>query len=202
MKRRLLCDLKEWKQKKDRKPLILQGARQVGKTHLLKEFGRTEFPIFHYLNFEQEEKLDRVFEPDLKPQRILKELEFHFQRPINKNEDLLVFDEIQNAPRALASLKYFAEEMPELFLCAAGSLLGLGLNIRSFPVGKVEFLSLFPLSFEEFLTAQEDHRSVDFLRNLDLKGSIPEVVHDHLWEALKNYFVVGGLPEAVKVVGR
>ena len=198
MKRVLFNKLKDWKQGGvRRKPLILEGARQVGKTYLLKEFGSTEFPAFHYINFEQEKKIASVFEADLKPQRILQELEFHLGRPIRKNEDLLIFDEIQSAPQALTSLKYFSEEMPELALCSAGSLLGLELNSVSFPVGKVDFLSLFPLSFEEFLLALEDHRSLEIIQNLSLKDPIPEIVHDHLWSCLKNYFVVGGLPESV-----
>ena len=148
MERRILADLIAWKSKSSRKPLILTGARQVGKTYALKAFGKTAYDKVHYLNFEEEPRLGGIFEKDLKPARLLQEISFHLDTSINPDRDLLIFDEIQSASRAVASLKYFAEEKPELSVCGAGSLLGLHLAESAFPVGKVEFLALHPLSFE------------------------------------------------------
>jgi len=193
MKRKLMDRLIQWKNEKDRKPLLLKGVRQVGKTFLIKEFGRLHFPQFHYFNFEKQPELAKIFEQDLDPKRILDELSFQVNRSIRVGEDLVVFDEIQEAPNALTSLKYFQEECPQLHLCAAGSLLGLHLNSGSFPVGKVDFETLRPMSFEEFLTAGND-KALPYLQKED---KIPELVHEHLWQQLLRYFVVGGLPEAV-----
>lgn len=198
MKRILWEQLTDWKNNNDRKPLILKGARQVGKTYLLKQFGRECFPQFHYFNFEEEPGLERIFDLNLNPDRIVNELSFHVNTEINISSDLVVFDEIQNAPKALNSLKYFHEKMPNLALCAAGSLLGIHLSAEAFPVGSVTFLHLAPLSFEEFLLAVEDTRSYDFISNYSPKTPIPEIIHQHLWAQLKNYFIVGGLPEIVK----
>jgi len=197
MKRNIQTDLMAWKAKKDRKPLLLMGARQVGKTYVLKDFGETSFRKTHYINFEEEPQLARVFEKNLKPSRILQDLSFHLNTSINPGEDLLIFDEIQNAPQAVTSFKYFAEEMPEIFLCGAGSLLGIHLADNHFPVGKVEILTLYPLSFEEFLQGIGDEKSCRFLMGYDFQESIPSVVHEHLWDRLKIYSVVGGLPEVV-----
>ena len=165
----------------------------MGKTHLLKEFGRLHFPQVHYLNFEKQPILAKVFEQDLVPERILRELSFILDKSIDIKNDLVIFDEIQEVPKALTSLKYFCEDCPELHLCAAGSLLGIHLSSGSFPVGKVSFATLRAISFQEFLMALEDQKSLDILENLH----IPEIVHEHLWEQLKRYFVVGGLPEVV-----
>lgn len=199
MKRLMMENLLRWKEKKDRKPLIIKGVRQVGKTYLLKEFGKTHFPKYHYLNFEKEPILAKIFEADLSPQRILTELSFHLNSSIDVARDLVIFDEIQELPKALTSLKYFCEDCPELHICAAGSLLGVHLSLESFPVGKVTFQALRPMSFEEFLWAVEDERSLQFIRNFSGKEEVPEVVHAHLWDQLKRYFVVGGLPEVVAV---
>ncbi len=192
----MMARLLQWKQEKHRKPLLLKGVRQVGKTHLLKGFGKLHFPQLHYFNFEKQPDLAKIFDPDLVPQRILNELSFHQDRPIHVGKDLVVFDEIQECPQALTSLKYFQEDCPELHLCGAGSLLGLHLSPSSFPVGKVTFETLYPLSFEEFLMALGD-KSLPILEKLTSKDTIPEIVHEHLWEQLKRYFIVGGLPEAV-----
>ncbi len=197
MERRILADLITWKSKRGRKPLILTGARQVGKTYALKAFGKTAYDKVHYLNFEEEPRLAGIFERDLKPERLLQEISFHLDTPIHPNRDLLIFDEIQSASRAVTSLKYFAEEKPELSICGAGSLLGLHLADSAFPVGKVEFLALHPLSFEEFLLGIGDEKSIRFLEGYEFDAPIPEMIHDHLWDMLKVYFVVGGLPEAV-----
>ena len=188
--------LVEWKNKDSRKPLLLKGVRQVGKTHLLKEFGRLHFSKCHYFNFEKQPSLAKLFEPDLNPQRILQALSFQLNHSITLGEDLVIFDEIQEAPKALTSLKYFQEECPQLHICGAGSLLGLYLNAGSFPVGKVTFETLRPMSFEEFLMAGED-KGLSFLRDFSASASNAEMIHDHLWNQLKHYFIVGGLPEAV-----
>ncbi len=196
MKRAILEKMEAWKEKIPRKPLLLRGARQTGKTYLLKAFGAS-FPKAHYVNFEEDPLVEKVFEQDLKPGRIVKELSFHLNTPIDIQRDLLIFDEIQSAPRALTSLKYFAEEMPGFALCAAGSLLGVHLSPASFPVGKVEEFSMRPMSFQEFLLGIGDQRSFDFIQQLKAGDSIPEVIHAQLWDQLKVYFVVGGLPEVV-----
>ncbi|HBG64137.1 MAG TPA: ATPase [Candidatus Omnitrophica bacterium] len=198
MKRDIWDKLIEWKNKRDRKPLILKGARQVGKTYILRTFGKECFSQVHYLNFEKYEQLAEIFKGDLTPQNILRDLSFYLNAPIHKENDLVILDEIQNVPRALTSLKYFQEELPELAICAAGSLLGIHMSDESFPVGKVEFLNMFPMSFEEFLRGEGDIKSLEFLRNREKSEAIPEIIHTHLWEQLKIYFVVGGLPEIVK----
>jgi uncharacterized protein len=199
MKRAVTASLHDWKSSANRKPLILRGARQVGKTYSLKEFGSSAFPRYHYVNFEKDEKLGRIFERDLKPDRILDELQFYLDQPIDRRRDLVIFDEIQRAPRALTSLKYFSEEMPEMALCAAGSLLGVALHLDSFPVGKVQFLDLYPLSFDEFLDGAGKEQLAELVRSHDLTGPFPEMAHDQLWTLWKHYLIVGGLPDAVNL---
>lgn len=198
MERNIIGSLLAWKDKKERKPLLLRGARQVGKTYSLKDFGTNYFPRFHYLNFEEDAQLSTVFERDLNPHRIIEELSFYLDSRIDIKNDFLIFDEIQECPRAITSFKYFSETMPELALCGAGSLLGVQLSDASFPVGKVDFLNLFPMSFEEFLLGIEDVKSYDFLLEYKPVEPIPEIIHSHLWRQLLKYFVVGGLPEVVK----
>ena len=197
MKRNITTSLEAWKSSPDRKPLILRGARQVGKTHILKEFGKTAFPRCHYVNFEEDERLGRIFERDLKPDRIIEELQFYLDKAIHRHEDLVIFDEIQRCPRALTSLKYFSEDMSELALCAAGSLLGVGLNMESFPVGKVHFLHLYPMTFYEFLAGVGKERLAELIREHDLSQILPNTAHEQMWELWKRYLVVGGLPEVV-----
>ncbi|SPD73174.1 conserved hypothetical protein [uncultured Desulfobacterium sp.] len=197
MKRNITRSLTDWKSSANRKPLILRGARQVGKTHILKEFGGATFPRCHYVNFEEDERLGRIFEQDLKPDRILDSLQFYLDQIIDHHHDLVIFDEIQRYPRALTSLKYFAEDMPGLALCAAGSLLGVTLNVDSFPVGKVQFLDMHPLSFDEFLDGVGKERLAELVRKHDLTQPLPETAHEQLWDLWKHYLVVGGLPEAV-----
>jgi len=197
MRRTFLEKLVSWKAKPDRKPLIVKGARQVGKTYLLHQFGREYFPNYHYFNFEQQEELARIFALNLEPSRIIEELELYQERKIDPINDLVVFDEIQACPRALTSLKYFHELMPQLAVASAGSLLGIHLGPGSFPVGKVDFLTLLPMSFEEFLFACEGDKSQKFLHPTSEQFRIPELVHEHLWNHLKLYFIVGGLPEVV-----
>lgn len=197
MKRNIWKNLIEWKNKKDRKPLIIRGARQVGKTYILQLFGKECFPKVHYINFEKDGSLMKIFEKDLDAARILQELSFYLDTTIDKNNDLVIFDEIQEVPRALTSLKYFCEDIPELAICSAGSLLGIHLSDDAFPVGKVDFLNMSPMCFEEFLLGIGDIKSYEFITSLN-QDSISDIVHEHLWEQLKVYFVVGGLPEIVK----
>ncbi|MBN1684322.1 MAG: AAA family ATPase [Gammaproteobacteria bacterium] len=170
----------------------------MGKTYLLKKFGQEYFSHYHYIDFEKERDLTAIFKPNLNPKRILDELSFYLKQPIDVIHDLIIFDEIQACPDALTSLKYFCEEMPTLALCAAGSLLGVHLNSGSYPVGKVDQLTLHPLSFLEFLEALGDDRALEYIQPpIDIHSSIPEIVHTHLWEQLKKFFIVGGLPEIV-----
>src|SRR4030065_69172 len=197
MKRTATDFLKYWKLPSPRKPLILRGARQVGKTYILKEFGSAAFPRCHYVNFEKDEKLGRIFEQDLKPGRILDELQFYLDRPIDRRLDLVILDEIQRSSKALTSLKYFSEEMPEMALCAAGSLLGVALHPDSFPVGKIQFLELYPLSFDHFLDGVGKERLAELIRKHDLTQPFPETAHEQLWGLWKHFLVVGGLPDAV-----
>ena len=162
MERLLLQELVKWKEKADRKPLILRGARQVGKTWLLKDFGAKYFEDVCYVNFEQKDTLSIIFEGVLSPKRIIEQLSLYHAKKIQPEKTLVIFDEVQEMPRALTSLKYFAEEAPEYAICCAGSLLGVALHKgTSFPVGKVDFLDLYPLSFQEFLLANGEQMLVE-----------------------------------------
>ena len=195
MDRLLLEDLKSWKHKADRKPLILRGARQVGKTWLLKEFGSKCFEDVCYINFEQKDLLEAIFVGSLSPKRIIDQLSVFHGRRILPVTTLLIFDEVQEMPRALTSLKYFAEEAPEYAICCAGSLLGVALHEgTSFPVGKVDFLDLYPLSFREFLLANHEEMLIDYILegNRDLQA-----FGQKLTDYLKSYFVIGGMPAAI-----
>jgi uncharacterized protein len=198
-KRAALDDLKTWKQSPARKPLILRGARQIGKTYLLKKFARSDFQAFHYVNFEKSSELLSLFDSNLNPKRILAGLELFLGRRIEVSTDLLILDEIQACPRALTSLKYFNEDCPELAVCAAGSLLGVTMARDSFPVGKVEFLDMYPLSFLEFLAANEHRLPLisDHLHAAVNSNRLDALAHAKLWELLLHYFIVGGLPEIV-----
>lgn len=194
MKRLLLNDLIQWKNNADRKPLILRGARQVGKTWLLKEFGRTCFKDVCYINFEQTDLLSRIFEGTLSPQRIIEQLSIFHGKKIIPQQTLLIFDEVQEMPRALTSLKYFAEEAPQYAICCAGSLLGVALHQgTSFPVGKVDFLDLYPFSFREFLMANDEDMLIDYLLNNTDVSAFEEKLIDYL----KKYFIIGGMPAAI-----
>lgn len=197
MKRQIITSLVNWKSKPKRKPLILNGVRQVGKTYLLKNFGQEHFQAYHHIDFEKSRDVAKIFQQNLDPKRIIDELSFYLQRSIDKENDLVIFDEIQACPSALTSLKYFCEEMPELAICAAGSLLGIHLNEGSYPVGKLDMLTMHPMSFMEFLDALADERALHYLRNINLHATIPELVHQHLWKQLIYYFIVGGMPEVV-----
>ncbi|MBN1472432.1 MAG: ATP-binding protein [Syntrophaceae bacterium] len=198
MDREIAKALDEWKKTFPRKPLLLKGARQVGKTYVLKDFGQRQFPRFHYLNFEETKSLCNYFSGDLKPALLLDQLQFHLNAEIDAQNDLLIFDEIQNCSGALTSLKYFNEEMPDLAICAAGSLLGLSLTDESFPVGKVTFLDMWPMSFLEYLKGLGENMLAQRLSEYAEGQILPEAAHEKLWEIWKTYLIVGGLPEAVK----
>lgn len=197
MKRTIYKQLVAWKNSPNRKPLLLKGARQVGKTYLLEEFGKNEFENTFYLNFEKNASLAKIFSYDLDPNRIVNELSLHFKKNINIHKDLLIFDEIQACAEALTSLKYFCEDLPSAHIACAGSLLGVYLSSGSFPVGKVDRLHMYPMSFGEFLLASEDAMLSSLLDNLTMKSTLSDYIHEHLWEKLKSYFIVGGLPEVV-----
>lgn len=198
MKRLYYRNLQEWLTSGHKKPLIIRGVRQCGKTYLLQHFGKNEFSNFHYFNFEKEPELAKVFESNLDPHTIINQLSFHKNKRIDITKDLVIFDEIQAISRALTSLKYFQEDMPELALCCAGSLLGVTLNNESYPVGKVQMGYLYPLTFVEFLRAIDEDFSADLVETCHYNTIIPQLVHDRMWERLKWYFIVGGLPEVVQ----
>ena len=202
MKRSLYKKLIEWKVSENRKPLILKGARQTGKTYLLNEFGKNEFKNMHYLNFQKIKELHGIFENDLVSEKILELIEFVLNTSIDVKTDIVFLDEIQECPRALTSLKYFYEDMPELALVCAGSLLGVVHSDSAFPVGKVSFLNLYPMSLEEFLEALGEERSLKFISNMILTDKIPSIVHNQIMDFLKEYMVVGGMPEIVSLYVR
>jgi len=197
MKRQLTKQLNQWRCQSERKPLLLSGVRQCGKTYLLKSFGEKHFKNVHYINFEEDPNASILFDGSLKPELLLKSIAFYLHEPIDSKQDLIIFDEVQSCPNALTSLKYFCEKLPEQAICASGSLLGVHLAPVSFPVGKVDMLTLHPMTFIEFIEAIDDQQSLDFLTTIKPNTEIPEVIHKHLLERLKWYFVVGGMPEAV-----
>jgi len=199
MKRDIYEKLSVWKSSPRRKPLLLQGARQTGKTFILKEFGRNEYKNVVYCNFEEDPGLDQFFQRDLNPERILKELSIYMNLDIQPGAYLVIFDEIQVSNHALNSLKYFAEQKNDVHIAAAGSLLGLKLSgPGSFPVGKVNFLNLCPMTFLEFLDAMEESRYRQVLKDVDSLIPLAEAFHSHLIDMLHRYYFVGGMPEAVK----
>lgn len=197
MKRHIIQNLRNWQAKSDRKPLVLSGVRQCGKTYILQDFGQSCFRQYHYFNFEKQAVLCKIFEKDLQPQRILLELEYAGEQMIDVEHDLVIFDEIQVCSKAITSLKYFNEELSQLALCTAGSLLGLSLNNTSFPVGKVNLLNMYPLSFSEFLLAINEIQLYELIQGADMHTEIPLMAHENLWEKMKWYWIVGGLPEVV-----
>ncbi len=199
MKRKIYKELLEWKRSPVRKPLLLQGARQVGKTYCLERFGQKEFSNYHIFDFMENPALNKVFDPDLKPERILRDLGILNDIDIDINRDLVIFDEIQQCPKALTSLKYFAQELPVAYIAASGSLLGLGLSNESFPVGKISRVKLYPMNFDEFLEALKQERLVELISSLSLKQTLIEPLHQKIWTFFKYYMITGGLPEAVKL---
>lgn len=196
MKRFIEKKLFEWKLSLKRKPLIVRGARQVGKTYTISNFGKENYASFHWIDFERNPQVQEIFKKDKNPGRIISELELFLKKKINIDTDLLFFDEIQNASEALASLRYFYEEMPQLHLIAAGSLLEFALRDISFPVGRVETISMHPMNFYEFLSASGSSFLVENLIEpfKKLSGNFHQIILDEL----KKYFMIGGMPESVK----
>lgn len=196
MERLLLEQLKQWKNKKNRKPLIIRGARQVGKTWLMKEFGRRYFENTVYISFDNNERIKNVFELDHDIKRIISALRIESGKAFTAKDTLLIFDEVQEVPRALTALKYFYEEEPEYAIIAAGSLLGVALHQgTSFPVGKVDFLNLYPLNYEEFLLAVGEEGLVSLLKSRDYE--MINAFSGKYIDLLRKYYYVGGMPEAV-----
>ena len=200
MQRDFIQNLIEWKDSKRRKPLILTGVRQCGKTYLLKEFGSEYFDNFCYINFESAGKYSAIFEYDYDVKRILRELELAENVKITAGKTLLIFDEIQECPKAITSLKYFCENLQELHLVCAGSLLGVAIKKEniSFPVGKVNRMQLYPMSFKEYLQAVGEGKYIELFNDWNINREIPELYTVPLERHLKNYYIVGGMPEAVK----
>jgi uncharacterized protein len=197
MKRTLYSALINWKNAPNRKPLILQGARQVGKTWLMKEFGKNEFEQVVYLNFESSERLKSIFTPDFDIKRIISIIEIEVNHKIQKEKTLLIFDEIQEANKGLTSLKYFCEQAPEYYIIAAGSLLGVSLQKNnSFPVGKVDFMRMYPMSFFEFLENMGQNHLKDYIEAKNWQ--IVDTFHEKLVETLRLYYFIGGMPEVVE----
>ena len=197
MERNIMKELVKWKESKNRKPLILRGARQVGKTYILKEFGRKNYDNIAYFNFDNDEELAGIFEYTKEPKRILEQLALACEEVIKPGKTLIIFDEIQECPNALNSLKYFNENANEYHIVSAGSLLGIRLSHTSFPVGKVEFLDMYPMTFSEFLKADNMENLVKYMESITNFQKIPEIFWNRLEEKLKIYFIIGGMPEAV-----
>lgn len=200
MKRHAYYSLLSWRSSKGRKPLILQGARQVGKTYLMREFGASEFKQTAYFNFESQPDLGKIFEKELSPKKIISSLKLVSNVLIEPEDTLIIFDEIQSCPQAITSLKYFCEQAPEYPIIAAGSLLGVAIHRGvSFPVGKVDFLTLRPFDFVEFLMATQNEKWAQLIMSCDWEQQ--EIVSPELIVLLKTYMVVGGMPEVAVTYG-
>ena len=197
MERNLFIKLEQWKNKKKRKPLIIQGARQVGKTWIMKEFGKRFFKNTIYINFDNNETMKNVFEIDFDISRIISSIKIEYGKSFDPEDTLIIFDEIQEAPKALASLKYFYENAPQYTIMAAGSLLGVALyQGTSFPVGKVDFMHLYPLNFYEFVCAMGENQLAQLLESGDYE--MINAFSTKYTELLKKYYYIGGMPEVVQ----
>lgn len=196
MYRYKIKELDSWKKNKDRKPLIIRGARQVGKTWLMKEFGKNEYEKCAYINFDDNSRMEQLFSGDFDIERIIQGLKIESGVNIEPENTLIIFDEIQETPKALTALKYFYEKANEYHIVAAGSLLGVAMHEgTSFPVGKVDFLDLYPLNFYEFLEALGERTLVDLIEKNDI--DLINVFADKLKQYLKQYLYIGGMPEVV-----
>ncbi|OGV85418.1 MAG: hypothetical protein A2340_04745 [Lentisphaerae bacterium RIFOXYB12_FULL_60_10] len=199
MKRAFWKTLIAWKQAPERKPLLVQGVRQVGKTWILREFGRTEFADCVFLDFAEDKTLRGLFAPDLQPKRILTDLSVYLNRDISLDRTLVVFDEVQLCPEALTALKYFCETYPTAWICASGSLLGLGLSEQNFPVGKVQREWLRPMSFFEFIEALGEKALRDALSTAAVAMTeLSPAIHAKAFGLFKEYLITGGMPEPVQ----
>lgn len=198
MQRFILEDLVKWKNSKYRKPLILKGVRQVGKTWILKEFGKLYYENTAYFNFDENIEYREFFEKTKDTKRILQNLMLISGEKIEPEKTLIIFDEVQNSPDVINSLKYFCENTPEYHIVCAGSLLGITLaKPSSFPVGKVDFLNIYPMTFSEFLIANGDENLKNYLDSVEDIEKIPEAFYNPLYEKLKMYYITGGMPESV-----
>ena len=201
MRRKVLEQLIGWKNNPKRMPLIVNGARQVGKTYIIKEFGQLYFSSVVYVNLETNLAVNSYFDTDITPMRIIQYLETTTNTRIIPGETLIVFDEIQSCARALTSMKTFCEETPEFYIIAAGSLLGITVNREdySFPVGKVDELTMFPMDFEEFLWAMDKVMlSAEIRNHFSTNQTLPEILHTKALELYKQYLIVGGMPGVVR----
>ncbi len=197
MKRNAISELFQWKNSPERKPMVLKGARQVGKTWLMKEFGQNYYDSFVYFNFDEEDELKSIFETNKNPRRIIELLSMICGEKIEPGKTLIIFDEIQECSKALNSLKYFKEKANEYHVIAAGSLLGTLLaKPKSYPVGMVNLLDIYPLTFDEFLEAI-DFGMYSFYKSIQKNQSIEEIFHNRLLEAYSYYLIIGGMPECV-----
>ena len=200
MKRKIETDLMEWKNNKNRKPLIINGARQVGKTYIIREFGERFYKNVVYINLETNLAVASFFQDNIDPERLILFLESYVKEAIIPEHTLIIFDEIQACERALTSLKYFYEEAPEYHIIAAGSLLGVAINREkySFPVGKVNTLTLFPFDFEEFLWANREEKLVNIIRECFQSVEVmPEALHQKAIDLYRNYLIIGGMPAVI-----
>ena len=200
MYRKIIHFLEEWKQDPHRKPLILQGARQVGKTYSILEFGRTHYENVAYFNFETNPKLNETFEENISPDYLIPILSHIAGNTIIKEKTLIVFDEVQLCERALTSLKYFCEDAPDYHIMAAGSLLGVAVNRArfSFPVGKVDMKTLYPMDIEEFMLAMGEDALVEQIRKcFEENTPLPAALHDEAMQLYRQYLIIGGMPECV-----
>lgn len=198
MERLILKDLIAWKNSPYRKPLILKGVRQVGKTWILKEFGNRCYENTAYFNFDENEEYKQFFETSKDVNRILQNLMFASGQSIKPEKTLIIFDEVQDCPKVINSMKYFCENAPEYHIACAGSLLGIALaKPSSFPVGKVNFMQIDPMTFAEFLTANGDENLVKYMESIERIEPLPDAFFNPLYEKLKMYYVTGGMPESV-----
>ncbi len=196
IRRDIMQDLLRWKQRPEHKPLIIRGARQIGKTWVMRKFGEKYFDYVAYFNFDSSEELCREFENTKNPKRLIDILRLYTDSPIEPGRTLMIFDEIQQSNKALNSLKYFCEEAPQYHILAAGSLLGVSLSKgNSFPVGKVDYLKMYPVTFREFLNA-DDSQMYEYVENLSELAALPEVVMNRLAESYRRYQTSGGMPAA------
>lgn len=194
--RKIMAQLKDWKSKKNRKPLLLMGARQIGKTTTLKEFGSQQYDNFLYLNFEKQQDIHEFFTKNKDPRRIIENLSLIHGQDIVDEKTLIIFDEIQECRDALIALKYFQEEVPHIHIIGAGSLLGLTIgNNRSFPVGKVEFLDMYPLTFSEYLQKYDTNLYVAYEKFKTYTTPLPQAFFNPLKQSFKEYLLFGGMPE-------
>lgn len=200
MERFLLKKLLAWKTSPYRKPLIVKGVRQVGKTWILKEFGRLYYDNVAYFNFDENEEYKQFFDTTKNVNRILQNLSMASSQTISPEKTLIIFDEVQDCPNVINSMKYFCENAPEYHIACAGSLLGIALaKPSSFPVGKVNFMQVDPMTFEEFLIANGDSNLAEYIQTIDTIEPIPDAFFNPLYEKLKMYYVTGGMPEPVRI---